>query len=145
MERYKALFPKSDDWTRKQLNRAKMILTDEERRKDYIKLLDRTNSDDGLKAGVGGVVEVRDADQAAEKMSFKVKMDKKTKAIACFDFSSLQKAIAEAFKINISTHEIFVVDDDGDELIIESQQELQESLAQLGDMKKYVAHVRPLY
>ena len=60
-------------------------------------------------------------------------MEKKTKAIGCTDFDSFKNEIAEAFKIDISGYEIFVIDEDEDELLIESQKELEESLSQLGD------------
>ena len=90
-------------------------------------------SNDGLKAQVGGLIETKENQQTADKIAFKVKLDKKTKAIGCTDFVSFKNAIAQAFKIDISGYEIFVIDEDEDELLIESQQELEESLSQLGD------------
>ena len=124
------------------LNSAKMILYDDNERSKYIASLEKYGIPDGLK-GIeevsevsqfqdgggfaevqdgGGFAEVRDAAKTAErvKYTFKVKLEKKAKMVECFNYESLNQKVGEAFKVEMSKHELYVIDNDDDEIVIES-------------------------
>ena len=100
-ERYKALYGKSDDDTRKQLNRAKLILLDPQLKKDYIAKLVREGKKDGMIETGTGLEEVHQP--AGEKIAIKVTLDKKAKAVICFDFETLKNNIAKSFGVDIKS------------------------------------------
>ena len=117
-----------------------MILLDPQLKKEYVAKLIREGKNDGMITTGAGLVEVTQA--AGEKIAVKVTLDKKAKAVICFDFETLKNNIAKSFGIDIKDYEIIFIDGE-DELATESQTDFEDSLAMIGDQKRYVAKIVP--
>ena len=81
-------------------------------------MLVKTGNNDGLSANRDGtgLVEINRGQQeqaaSADKITFKVKMGTKTKAVSCTDFANFQYCLAEAFAVNIRDYEVIILDEE---------------------------------
>ena len=122
-----------------------MILLNPEEKANYIASLEESGSNDGmLEWGGTGLEEVKQPERRNTDLThWKVKMGQKVKAVACPDFVTFQTNIAESFGIDPQSFEITVIDDQPqDAILIESQADLVETIALLGDPRKHIANLR---